>query len=201
MSPVQSQGSPNKGGQNQKWLPHTCLLGGPQVGGNAASTLHSGGSPNKGGQNQKWGHTVYCSLLVWGSGKKHMCCGLKKKPIPKKHPSICHKVKGYVWGAVEKGLRNTHTPNPKTWLGPGSPGRALVTPGRPGYSSHTHASSGQRGPHPKGSPLKGILQLRGHTSRQFSLLLHLKVYYLLKSAVRICNTPRVAPILFPLVHW
>ena len=43
----------NNGGQNQKWLPHTCLLGGPQVGGHATSPLHSRGSQNKGGQNQK----------------------------------------------------------------------------------------------------------------------------------------------------
>ena len=54
MSPLHSWGSPNKGGQNQKWLPHPCLLGGPKEGGNAMSPLHSWGSPNKGGQNQKW---------------------------------------------------------------------------------------------------------------------------------------------------
>ena len=59
LEPLHSGGSPNKGGQNWKWLSHPCLLGGPQgggnaVGGNAMSPLHSGGSPNKGGQNQKW---------------------------------------------------------------------------------------------------------------------------------------------------
>ena len=41
-------GIPNKGEQNQKWLPHPCLLGGPKDGGNATSTLHSRGSPTKG---------------------------------------------------------------------------------------------------------------------------------------------------------
>ena len=35
---------PNKGEQNQKWLPHPCLLGGPKEGGNATSPLHSWGS-------------------------------------------------------------------------------------------------------------------------------------------------------------
>ena len=58
---------PNKGEQNQKWLPHPCLLGGPKEGGNARSPLHSRGSPtpsagskksrmvpNKWEQNQKW---------------------------------------------------------------------------------------------------------------------------------------------------
>ena len=53
-SPLHSRGSPNKGGQNHKWLPHPCLLGGPKEGGNATARLHSRGSPNKAGQNQKW---------------------------------------------------------------------------------------------------------------------------------------------------
>ena len=48
-SPLHSRGSPNQGGQNQNWLPHPCLLGGPKEGGNAMSPLHSRGSPNKGG--------------------------------------------------------------------------------------------------------------------------------------------------------
>ena len=47
-------GPQTKGGQNQNWLPHPCLLGGPKEGGNATSLLHSWGSPNKEGQNQKW---------------------------------------------------------------------------------------------------------------------------------------------------
>ena len=38
-----------KGGQNQKWVPHRCLLGGPQVGGNATSPLHTQGSPKQRG--------------------------------------------------------------------------------------------------------------------------------------------------------
>ena len=39
---------PNKGEQNQKWLPHPYLLGGPKEGANATSTMHSRGSPTKG---------------------------------------------------------------------------------------------------------------------------------------------------------
>ena len=39
---------PQQRGQNQNWLPHPCLLGGPQVGGIAMSPLHSRGSPTKG---------------------------------------------------------------------------------------------------------------------------------------------------------
>ena len=34
--------------QNQKWLPHPCLLGGLEVGGSATQPLHSRGYPNKG---------------------------------------------------------------------------------------------------------------------------------------------------------
>ena len=34
-SPLHSLWSPNKGGRNQNWLPHLCLLGGPKEGGNA----------------------------------------------------------------------------------------------------------------------------------------------------------------------
>ena len=41
-------GIPNKGEQNQKWLPHQCLLGGLKHGGNARSPLRSWGSPIKG---------------------------------------------------------------------------------------------------------------------------------------------------------
>ena len=39
---------PQTRGQNQKWLPHPCPLGGPQAGGSATYPLHSRGSPAKG---------------------------------------------------------------------------------------------------------------------------------------------------------
>ena len=64
--------------QNQKWLPHTCLLGGPQVGGNATSPLHSRGSPKQRGTKSevgttrlpsgepKNGHKCYVTLAFWG---------------------------------------------------------------------------------------------------------------------------------------
>ena len=42
---AKSEVGPNKGEQNQKWLPTPCLLGGPKEGGNATSPLHSPGSP------------------------------------------------------------------------------------------------------------------------------------------------------------
>ena len=40
-------GVPNKGEQNQNWLPQSCLLGGPKVGGSAMLPLHSRGAPTK----------------------------------------------------------------------------------------------------------------------------------------------------------
>ena len=59
-----------------------------------------------------------------------MCCGLKKKPIPKKHPSICHKVKGCVWGAGEKGLRTKSelAASPPPPPGPTSGRECYITP-------------------------------------------------------------------------
>ena len=41
-------GMPNPGKQNQKWLPHPYLLGGPKEGASATQPLRSRGSPKKG---------------------------------------------------------------------------------------------------------------------------------------------------------
>ena len=64
MSPLHSRDPQNKGGQNQKWVPHPCLLGSPKKGENATSPLHAG-SPELRGQNQKW--------LNWGQGQNFGC--------------------------------------------------------------------------------------------------------------------------------
>ena len=45
----------NKGGQNQKWVPHPCSLKGPQVGGNATSSLDTRGSPKHRGTKSEVG--------------------------------------------------------------------------------------------------------------------------------------------------
>ena len=45
MQKAKSEVVPNKGEQNQKWLPHPCLLGCPIEGRNAMSPLHSRESP------------------------------------------------------------------------------------------------------------------------------------------------------------
>ena len=74
-SPTPSAGSkksevvPNKGKQNQKWLPHPCLLGGPKQGGNATSPLHSRGSPTKGNKIRSGCLTPYY-YFFFGSGSR-----------------------------------------------------------------------------------------------------------------------------------
>ena len=45
-------GIPNIGEQNQKWLPHPYLLGGPKEGGSATSPLRSRGSPIQGDEKK-----------------------------------------------------------------------------------------------------------------------------------------------------
>ena len=45
-------GIPNIGEQNQKWLPHPYLFGGPKEGGSAMSPLRSQGSPTEGDGNK-----------------------------------------------------------------------------------------------------------------------------------------------------
>ena len=71
MSPLHSQGSPNKREQNHKWLPHPCFLRGPKEGGNAMSPLHSQGSPTKGTKSEvkpyARGHNDAPSISEYGS--------------------------------------------------------------------------------------------------------------------------------------
>ena len=45
-------GGPQTRGQNQKWLPHPCLLWGPQEAQSAMQPVHSRGSPNKGTKSE-----------------------------------------------------------------------------------------------------------------------------------------------------
>ena len=60
---------PQQRGQNHKWIPHPCLLGGPQVGGIATEPLHSWGSPTQGTKSE-----VAVSLLPFrGSTREQNC--------------------------------------------------------------------------------------------------------------------------------
>ena len=54
-----------KQGQNQNWLPHPCLLGGPQMGENAMSPLHSRGCPIKGDKVR-----IYCLTRAFSGCQK-----------------------------------------------------------------------------------------------------------------------------------
>ena len=69
---------PNKGEQNQKWLPHPCLLGGPEEGYGTPAFL---GIPNKGEQNEKrLPHPLF--LFFFGSRSRikiNLAFSLKKK--------------------------------------------------------------------------------------------------------------------------
>ena len=82
ISPLHSRGSPNKGGQNQRWLPHTSLLGGPKEGRSATSPLHSRGSPTKGDK-------IRIGCLTHGVGignspKSCPACTLRANAAPQK---------------------------------------------------------------------------------------------------------------------
>ena len=74
-------GVPNKGKQNQNWLPQPCLLGGRQVGGSAASSLNSQGCPTKENifelaasttpsRGPKRGRKCYVTAAFWGFPNK-----------------------------------------------------------------------------------------------------------------------------------
>ena len=58
-------------GENQKWLPHPCLLGGPKEGGNATSPLHSRGSatPSAGRKSE----VAASPLPSWGPKRGRKC--------------------------------------------------------------------------------------------------------------------------------
>ena len=76
-------GDPQKqGGQNQKWQPHTCLLGGPQVGGNATSAVCTRGSPRQRGTKSEVGTSPLPSRGPTGGRKCYVIptyLGIPKK--------------------------------------------------------------------------------------------------------------------------
>ena len=85
-------GVPSKRGQNQKWLPHPYLLGGPQVGTSATQPLHSRGSPRKGTKSQ-----------VLGS------------PLPSRGPTRgqkCYKTPTFLGGPQQRGQNQKWLPHP-----------------------------------------------------------------------------------------
>ena len=120
MSPLHSRGSPNKGGQNQKWLPHPCLLGGPKEGRNAMSPLHSRGSPAKGTKSEvatstlpcprpKRGRRCYVTLAFSGIPKQRGTKSeLAASPLPSREPNRRrkHYVTLHCQGSPNKGGQN-----------------------------------------------------------------------------------------------
>ena len=58
---------PNKGEQNQKWLPHPYLLGGPKEGGSAMSPPRSRGALQKGRETKVARAGLLEKIPWWGS--------------------------------------------------------------------------------------------------------------------------------------
>ena len=77
-----------RGEENQKWLPHPCLLGGPKGGKNATSPLAFSGVPiaKCGEQNQKWSPTKRSKIR---SGcLTPAFSGAQKRAVMLRHPYI-----------------------------------------------------------------------------------------------------------------
>ena len=65
---------PNKGEQNQKWLPHPCLLGGPKEGGNAMSPPLLGDPQTKGDKIRSGSLThAFSGAHKWAEMLHHPC--------------------------------------------------------------------------------------------------------------------------------
>ena len=91
-------GVPNKGEQNQNWLPEPCLLGGPKVGGSAMSPLHSRGSPTKGNKirigclshafsgAEKWAEVLCHPCILGGPQQRGTKSELAASAMPFRDP-------------------------------------------------------------------------------------------------------------------
>ena len=101
-------GVPNKGEQNQNWLPRPCLLGGPKVGGTATSPLHSRGSPSK-------GNKIRIGCL------RHAFWEAQKWVEVLRHPCI-------LGGLQQRATKSEQTPSAMPSRGPKSGRKCYVTP-------------------------------------------------------------------------
>ena len=79
---------PNKGEQNQKWLPHPCLLGGPKEGGNARSPLHSRGSPTPSAGSKKQKRSPTKGNKIRSGCLNPAFSGAQKRARLLRHPCI-----------------------------------------------------------------------------------------------------------------
>ena len=89
-------GCPETRGQNEKWLPHPYLLGGPNEGGNAESPLHSQGSPtpSAGGKIRsgppQWGkQTEMAASPLPSRGRCYVTTAFSGVPIKSKTGCLC----------------------------------------------------------------------------------------------------------------
>ena len=120
---------PNKGEQNQKRLPHPCLLGVPKEGGNATSPVHSRGSPTK--RNKIRGGYL-TPAFSWGAAHCRVCLacfgvracvlsfvlnfsGAQKRVEMLRHPCILGDPQRQARGAKSEVVPNKGEQNQK-WL-------------------------------------------------------------------------------------
>ena len=136
-------GIPNKGEQNQRWLPHPCLLGGPKEGEKATSPLHSRGSPTpsarskirRGPQQKGTKSEVVATSLP--------CQRLKKRVDGLHHPCI-------LGDPQQKGTESEVAASSMPSRGPKRGQKCYVTPV---FSGVPNAKRGEQ--HQKWSPTKG----------------------------------------------
>ena len=153
---AKSEVVPNKGEQNQKWLPHPCLLGGPKEGRNAGPPLHSRGSPtasagsqnsegvpNKGEQYQKW--LPHTCLLRGPKEGRNATSPLHSRGSPM--PSAGSKIRS---GPQQRGAKSEVAASPLPSWGPKRGQKCYITPA---FSGIPNAKRGEQ--NQKWSPTKG----------------------------------------------
>ena len=128
-------GIPNakRGEQNQKWLPHPCLLGGPKEGGNATAPLQSRGSPTpSAGSKVKSGYLTLAFL------------GAQKRAEMLRHPCIIGDRQRQAWGA-----KSEVATSPLPSWGPKRGRKCYITPALSGVPNAKHGKQNQKWlPHP-----------------------------------------------------
>ena len=135
-------GVPNKGEQNQNWVPQPCLLERPKVGGTAMSPLHSRGSPIKGNKirigclshafwvAQKWVEVLRHPCILGVPHQRGAKSELAVSPMPSQGPQSRHKCYASpgIPGVPNKGKQNQNWLPQPCLLGGPKLGRSATSP-------------------------------------------------------------------------
>ena len=162
MSPLHSQRSTNKGVQNQKWLPHPCLLGGPQEGGNAMSPLLAHESPKKMRTKSELATSPLHSQGPQTKGDKIRIGYVTptSSRAQKRAQGLCHPLHSRGVPKQRK-AKSKGAPSPLTFQGPTSGRKCYVTPAFSGVQKradmlrqplHSLGSTNKGGKHQKWLP-------------------------------------------------